>query len=67
MSKTVRRYELAAALNVSEATIAKWVKAGRFPKPLPLGHTHRWRVEDVAHLLGGSQPEAQPDKSASGA
>jgi predicted DNA-binding transcriptional regulator AlpA len=44
----IRDRELAAIVPVSRATRWRWVKAGKFPKPVKLtDHITAWRVQDV--------------------
>lgn len=38
MEKVLRREELAKLLGVSLSTINRWVKDGKFPKPIKLGY-----------------------------
>ena len=43
---TVR--EVAAVVSVSERMIRGMVASGRFPRPLRIGRSVRWRASDVA-------------------
>lgn len=52
MKKLLRREELAKLLGVSLSTINRWVKAGKFPKPIKLGHrVVVWLSCDVEDFL----------------
>lgn len=42
------RQELEKLFKVSTATIYRWIKAGRFPKPVQLGaNLVRWKASDI--------------------
>jgi predicted DNA-binding transcriptional regulator AlpA len=45
------RFDLERLLQVGERTIRHWVSLGTFPRPIKLGGTHRWRLEDVRSFL----------------
>ena len=40
-------HETARLLSVSDRTVWKMARAGRFPKPLHVGASARWRTADV--------------------
>lgn len=53
----IGRATVAGMCNVSEKTISRWVKDGRFPKPTILGlRTHRWHTEDVQTWIVKNRP-----------
>ena len=44
----VRAVELAGIVPVSRATIWRWIKQGKFPRPVKLtDHVTAWRLADV--------------------
>jgi predicted DNA-binding transcriptional regulator AlpA len=43
--------DLESALGVCGKTIGRLMKAGRFPAPVFIGHSRRWRPEDVESYL----------------
>jgi len=46
------RQELEETLTLSSATIYRWVKDGRFPKPIRLGTKMvRWKTSDIEQWL----------------
>lgn len=46
------RQEVEEALTLSSATIYRWVKEGRFPKPIRLGTKMvRWKTSDIEQWL----------------
>jgi prophage regulatory protein len=50
--KLLRISDLCKWLNVSKSTIYKWVREGRFPKPILLGdNASRWRESLVVEWL----------------
>lgn len=63
MSKRVIRIsEIASTKNksgklpVSQATIWRWVKEGRFPKPFKLGERITvWNIEDIEFFIANKQ------------
>lgn len=63
MSKRVIRIsEIASTKNksgklpVSQATIWRWVKEGRFPKPFKLGERITvWNIEDIEYFIAKKQ------------
>jgi predicted DNA-binding transcriptional regulator AlpA len=46
-----RLRDLESVLGVCGKTIGRLVKTGRFPAPLLVGHSRRWRPEDVDGYL----------------
>lgn len=45
----VRKNEILRHVPVSTSTFDRWVREGRFPKPVKIGaRTVAWRVEDVS-------------------
>ena len=52
MEPIYRKRELSEALQISDVTLWRWVRAGRFPKPIKLGpNTIGWLQADVASWL----------------
>ena len=46
------RQELEKLFKVSPATIYRWIKEGKFPKPIHLGaNMVRWKVSDIESWL----------------
>jgi predicted DNA-binding transcriptional regulator AlpA len=43
--------DLERLLRVDRRTLSRLWKSGRFPKPLKLGGSNRWRAEDVARAI----------------
>ena len=43
--------EVAGRLKVSSRQIWKLLSSGRFPKPVRLGRSVRWRAEDIARWV----------------
>jgi excisionase family DNA binding protein len=39
--------EVAVLLSISERTLARWIKAGLFPKPITFGRARRWEKAAV--------------------
>lgn len=42
---------IAQKLAVHRCTIWRWVKEGKFPRPIKLNGSTRFRAEDVEHFL----------------
>lgn len=49
---------VAQAMMISERTIWKLVKLGRFPAPIHIGRTARWHAEDVARYIKDLTPRS---------
>jgi prophage regulatory protein len=48
----MRRKEVLAALGISHSTLYAWIRAGRFPQPIPLGeNTSGWLEQDVRDFI----------------
>jgi len=50
LSQLISKNRVAALLAVHPQTVARWVRAGEFPKPLRVAGANtalRWRVSDV--------------------
>lgn len=47
----IRLKRLARLLDVSPKTVGRWVREGKFPKPIYIGGEPRWRVTEVAVFL----------------
>lgn len=46
--------EVSRTLNVSRATVWRWVNEGHLPRPVKLGpNTTRWRMVDVEAFVAG--------------
>jgi predicted DNA-binding transcriptional regulator AlpA len=46
--------EVAALFGVSHRTVCNWVRAGRFPRPLPVSpNKFLWAAADVERVLAG--------------
>ena len=45
------RRDLERLLKVGDRTIRRWVANGELPRPVQLGGSHRWRLEDVRTFL----------------
>lgn len=58
--RLVRIGKIAELTGFNRWSIIRWVKAGKFPKPIHIGKTtHAWRLSDVQAWLKareGSQP-----------
>lgn len=50
--------EVAAALRVTESTVARWARSGRLSVVRLPGGTFRFRRSDVERLLAGDEHEA---------
>jgi prophage regulatory protein len=51
IDKYVNVKEIAEWLGVAEVTLWRWIADGKFPKPVKLGRSSRWRTSTVeAHL-----------------
>jgi excisionase family DNA binding protein len=49
--------EVAARMGVTPKTLMSWVKAGKFPAPLPVGiRKYLWPAEQIEELLRGKAP-----------
>jgi predicted site-specific integrase-resolvase len=53
--KLLRAHEVCGLFGVCHETLRNWVKAGRFPAPVPVtggqGRKRYWRAEDVRKVL----------------
>jgi prophage regulatory protein len=45
--------DIIAMLKVSKSTIYKWIKDGKFPKPLKFGRNSRWTEEMIKEFIDG--------------
>lgn len=46
--------QIAQRYDVSTASVWRWVRLGKFPKPVKLGpNTTRWREDDIASWEAG--------------
>lgn len=45
-------------LPVSPATIWRWVQEGKFPKPVKLGRSTVWSMQDINAFIARCAPEA---------
>lgn len=43
--------DVCEALKLSSRTIDRLVAVGRFPRPIKLGHSKRWRSKDVVRFI----------------
>ena len=43
--------DVARRLNLSVSTVRRLVREGKFPPPLRIGNSHRWRPEVVEEFL----------------
>ncbi len=50
--------QVAAILSLHNATVFRLVREGRFPPPIKLGSSTRWRTSDVVAHIASLQPEA---------
>ncbi len=56
----VRIKQITAVIPVSRTSIWRWIKAGKFPKPIKLGeNTTVFRVEDVRAWIDQQGKEGQ--------
>jgi len=60
MSKLLDIRAVVELVPVSRVTIWRWVKAGRFPAPLKVGHLRFWRASDVEALIAAPVPSPAP-------
>lgn len=51
--------EVAHLLNVSTRTLWRLLSAGRVPRPVRLGGTVRWRLDEVRNWIAEGCPDAQ--------
>ena len=57
--------EIAAQFSVTDVTIRRWVKLGKFPAPLNLGeHTTRWRLSAISEWLDEQTGSTDPESAA---
>ena len=61
MDKLINRPKLADTLDVSESTIARWMRNGTLPTPILLDGRAYWTETDIREWLG-SLPRGQPQK-----
>jgi prophage regulatory protein len=47
IDKYVNVKEIAEWLGVAEVTLWRWIADGKFPKPVKLGRSSRWRTSTV--------------------
>jgi prophage regulatory protein len=63
MQRIVRRGEAASILGISDTTLWRWTRDGRFPKPIKLGpNTVGWLHDDLEAWLA-SRSGAVPQLS----
>ena len=53
--------EIASLLGVSDRTLARWVAAGRFPRPVRYGRRRIWEQDTVTAWIADARKEAQND------
>jgi predicted DNA-binding transcriptional regulator AlpA len=51
--QTLTQTEVRKILGVSRITLARWVAAGKFPKPLPTLKMKLWSIRTVEKFLNG--------------
>lgn len=51
--------EIAILLGISERTLTRWVKQGRFPKPVTFGHARHWDEATVEAWMEAARKEVQ--------
>lgn len=39
--------QISQAINKSKATIYRWVKTGKFPKPIKINNSTLWRASEI--------------------
>ncbi len=44
-------------LNVAHPTIYRWVADGKFPKPIKLGTSSRWRVSTIERFISEQEDD----------
>lgn len=47
MPEMLKPREVCELLRINENTLARWVKEGKFPKPVQIGNVRRWPAESV--------------------
>lgn len=67
--RLMRRREVLAALGIGRSTLDDWVRAGKFPGQIKLGHSRLawWRSEEVAAWIAdpaGWKPDSVAKKEA---
>ena len=63
-SELVEASQLCNRFGISEATLAKWVKAGKFPAPLRLGSRKRiWLLRTVEVYIEQKAAEAAEEQN----
>lgn len=45
--------------SVTKQTVYRWVRTGKFPPPITVGRSSRWRVKDVDAFLSRKAKTAQ--------
>lgn len=57
----LRQPQVLARVPVSKSTLWRWVREGRFPKPVTLGvATSAWRASEVAEWIAQRAAEVKP-------
>lgn len=57
----LREPQVLARVPVSPSTLWRWVREGKFPKPVKLGvMTSAWRASDVAAWIAKASAEVRP-------
>ena len=50
--RVLRRKDVLAKFDISNATLWNWIAAGRFPKPIAIGpNTRAWLEDEIDELL----------------
>lgn len=49
--------ELAKRYRVTTKTVSNWVKQGKIPTPLRIGHSLRWNIDDLTAWEGAKTHE----------
>lgn len=58
-NETMNRSQVRRVIAVSDSTLDRWIRAGKFPAPMQVAGRHRylWRRADVEAWLAGSDDD----------
>jgi predicted DNA-binding transcriptional regulator AlpA len=59
VERLIDRQTLCDLMDIDPDTLRRWMRAGKFPRPLILGNLHRWRAADYnAWLADQAKPRS---------
>ena len=63
--KMLKAKQIAEEFGITEVTLRRWVRAGKFPAPLNIGeNTVRWRESTVSKWLDDQVGSTDPESAA---